>query len=556
MDPGSLVGIVGVAVELFNLSLAGYKLLSDLSSVGRDASFMTRKLKVEEYRLQYWGEQSGLTQKNIDHFLSNRALLAAVIDTLSCIADISTNVRNLEKLYGLQGTQRAASPPPTSAASSLSEPVHDILGLSLVTSNVDRAKCVAQRLENSLSFMRKFRWAIRDRTRLQNLVSELIHFNNTLHTRIRRCTTLRDTEEAVRPEYPDLAASAGMKALSIKLEAKYDRDPELRREIPITPLATHTQCGQLSLGTYKPSYDAASHRPVLVSWKQNGRFDDVPGTEQRRIVHGRVENLARLLHTGKAEELRMLQCYGYVWNSDRVGFLFGLPHGGDPTQLPVTLNSLLQSSTSSKSSVSSTACSNKTTRQSRPDLGDRFTLAALLAGSMFRLHRSNWLHKGWSSHHILFFHSKETSISSPYVIGLDYTRWDSAVEVSEHPLSGPGYDLYRHPEVQSFSPTRFERKHDLYSLGLVLFEIGYWAPLRSYTRSKDTASSFSAWLMQSPFSGLGFRMGAKYQNVVRKCLQGPSEEDLVRYEYSDTEGQPYLKWFYWEILSELESCRA
>lgn len=128
-----------------------------------------------------------------------------------------------------------------------------------------------------------------------------------------------------------------------------------------------------------------------------------------------------------------------------------------------------------------------------PSLTIRFELARRLAACVQTFHLSGWLHKSINSHEVLCFPwFKETEqpheILLPqctYLTGFEYSRQDGRNYVTEPVTTIGSNDVYRHPEVTSFERrlssasqgSIFQKSHDLFSLGLVLVEIGLWDTL-------------------------------------------------------------------------------
>lgn len=93
---------------------------------------------------------------------------------------------------------------------------------------------------------------------------------------------------------------------------------------------------------------------------------------------------------------------------------------------------------------------------------------------------SKWLHKGLRSHNVLFFkpHSiDEISFVEPSFIGFGPSWLDRLLESSIGPGENEEFDLSRH--LDSTDPTTrlnlpYRRKYGIYSLWVMLLEIGYW----------------------------------------------------------------------------------
>ncbi|KAF5569560.1 hypothetical protein FPANT_13903, partial [Fusarium pseudoanthophilum] len=85
-----------------------------------------------------------------------------------------------------------------------------------------------------------------------------------------------------------------------------------------------------------------------------------------------------------------------------------------------------------------------------------------------------------------------------------------------------GDNNYRHPEYQlpftQTSKTKFKRSYDLYSLGVVLIEIGLWKQIDSFRPEGSHALAFKRHLEERVAPTLKFYMGEKYTLAVLNCL--------------------------------------
>lgn len=180
-----------------------------------------------------------------------------------------------------------------------------------------------------------------------------------------------------------------------------------------------------------------------------------------------MAKLATLLRDNqKPDAFRVPDCLGYL--ADRDNFRFGLVFQGQGAYYPPRLADLLVS------------------RQPKPSLTTRLQMARAVARSVMYLHATSWTHKRLRSEHIVFPYSLATG---PYLAGFDYARpveADTAAGLlpPEEMTSAQLYaDLYRHPAAQFHEafegrgPLGFRALYDIYSLGVVLYEIGMWKPI-------------------------------------------------------------------------------
>ena len=70
----------------------------------------------------------------------------------------------------------------------------------------------------------------------------------------------------------------------------------------------------------------------------------------------------------------------------------------------------------------------------------------------------------------------------PWLVGFEYSREDPGFSENPRELE-ISKDIYRHPERWGQPTRRFDKSHDVYSLGIILLEIGLWKPA-SYLEDK------------------------------------------------------------------------
>jgi hypothetical protein len=223
--------------------------------------------------------------------------------------------------------------------------------------------------------------------------------------------------------------------------------------------------------------------------------------QKNEEMHDGILRLGRLMCNPNApSRLRTMKCLGLFDNSDnaKIGLVFEIPGSPRPTPAhpiedqwdfsqPKNLLSLLPRN------------------QEQPfSLGWRFDLAKKLVENVILLHACGWLHKNIRSTSVIFFprsstpgHQVDTDIidldySKPFLMGYDYIRSDTAPNPADQPrfqrqlktiktaiTRGPDDrpDIYHHPSKRSAPHLSYLYAHDMYSLGILLLEIGLWAPL-------------------------------------------------------------------------------
>jgi hypothetical protein len=120
---------------------------------------------------------------------------------------------------------------------------------------------------------------------------------------------------------------------------------------------------------------------------------------------------------------------------------------------------------------------------------------------------------------------KPTGLGQAYLTGFEYARRSNKYLVSTGSDSAEwNKQIYIHPERQKSRPwsfVYFKPYHDLYSLGVVLLELGLWHNFDNEEdkRSLQPASAESRkQFMLDHAKKLDKVVGRRYQHVVSKCL--------------------------------------
>ncbi len=256
---------------------------------------------------------------------------------------------------------------------------------------------------------------------------------------------------------------------------------------------------------------------IIVDWR--GCQDDTWRKENPAAFRRRTENLTKILNTDlRPLGISVLHCVGYLdQNINVTGYVFRIPQDAQPGQIPVTLHQVLT----------------RTTKPNDiPDLGERFDLAKALISTVFEIHNIGWMHKNINSKNVLFWPKANTkdepNLRKPYLIGFDISRPNQPGEVSEKPLSRPEDDIYRHPYYKGQHARSFQPSFDMYSLGIMLYEIGLWRNVAQQRQSSGSRPSVQTYnsdpdfiekmVMSGPISDLKRYMGIRYGDAVKACL--------------------------------------
>ncbi|EXK28139.1 hypothetical protein FOXG_15755 [Fusarium oxysporum f. sp. lycopersici 4287] len=208
--------------------------------------------------------------------------------------------------------------------------------------------------------------------------------------------------------------------------------------------------------------------PVMIEWIC------VPSSlsaEIKEASQNQIHDLALLLHSEKKpQEFRTLECIAMVdmpvaeEEDAQYGLVFKLEEG----QQVYTLLELLSREGSAPKSLT-----------------ERLKLVKLLSKTLLFLHLGSWLHKGIRSDNVLFLSSAISCVDlgAAYIGGFDYSRLFRETRLTQNVGDDRFQNVYRHPDHQGHplhengERPSFSYKADLYSLGVVLVEIGLWSPI-------------------------------------------------------------------------------
>ncbi|KAH8805522.1 hypothetical protein F5884DRAFT_448822 [Xylogone sp. PMI_703] len=216
----------------------------------------------------------------------------------------------------------------------------------------------------------------------------------------------------------------------------------------------------------------------------------------------------------------LLPLIGYFEEPEesRFSLLFSLPTNFGPVDIEspsiptiTTLGSLL------------------THRGYEPPLEIKFRLSYNVANAVFDLHAKGVVHGDVNSSNILFLDQSpskssvditQVNIRRSYLSSFDLFS-DSATQDTESTVEKP---LYRHPlDPRNTRYTHFtsdSKSLDLYSLAIILLEIGFWAPLREIFPGMPTIPENTSSLFQQ----LALRCGSLYSKAVQACWHAPEDE--------------------------------
>lgn len=255
--------------------------------------------------------------------------------------------------------------------------------------------------------------------------------------------------------------------------------------------------------------------------------------------------LARLLHTAGIHSFRTLPLNSYALDepNGRYIYLFDYPSGTSKRK-PKSLNDLIRASDP----------------RYRLELQQRFFVAQTMAKAIGAFHSDGWLHKNIRAHAIKFFFTQENDtcdFKSPYLTDFEFSRPVQGLTRLLPQAVDMEHEVYRHPDRHGMPGTGFNKMHDVYSLGVVLLEIGLWTTAKQLyddvvqfdydgvvPASGLPPQKIKEVLLQDARKRLAHRMGPAYKEAVEACL------DHDWHDYVDS--REFAREFYSRVVQKVD----
>jgi hypothetical protein len=279
----------------------------------------------------------------------------------------------------------------------------------------------------------------------------------------------------------------------------------------------------------------------LVIVEFNGRPDNDLPSKSKEIVREDLKLLVRVLRLARENPgmFRVLDCHGWYEAKDHFGLVYKVPAGSQDAECESLTNILL----------------NHTHLKYLAEVENRLNLAKALAWTLFEFHSADWVHESFAPDNILFFIKKDTEAafiydwSSPYVVGFSLARMEGGYSGPINEKSVADISPYVHADRQRKDYIKFQKVHDLYSLGVVLLEIGRLGSFLEKRAKKEWSTAQSPdkvkEIMMRKAGALRVHMGNRYTEAVMACLT--ANEVLSNQDEPD-----FLTFFLVEVCEKLE----
>ncbi|KAK6067029.1 hypothetical protein SCUP515_10365 [Seiridium cupressi] len=495
---GTALAVVGVLGQIFDGCVKAYSFFSKATSFDSDSQKLVCKIRIEEMRLVVWGREWGVAEGRLEKHLSQvdggsgSMMRNIAVDILTNLHMTITDVQRMRERYGLVETGEGGK-----------KDEGLVLGTGKSEAFARKSSSDVRNVGDKMKGMTiRARWVVAgaklnsgfaDKDKFDSLLKDLKHFNDGLE-QLFPASRIPGVQRTWVFEM--LHSAKNIEQLSVLEGASNE----------VHALTVSDRDAKRSEAFHDPSGN------VVIEWVDYDK-EDLDG----RVVHmRRLDDLARMMHSAvdRHPDLHTIDCLGYTDDTamNRYGLVYRAPEASYST-----LHKLIS-----------------TNEFKTPDLNDRIRLAHTLSVALLSLHSLDWLHKSLGSNAILFFPSPFSAsatrataaaalvpdISNPYLVGFDASRPDSDTEMSVASKNPSILDLHRHPRTLcGLSRKPYCKSYDIYSLGLVLLEIGDWKALQTYYRPHYSAERWrDKIILPQLLPRLGAKAGRLYREVVERCL--------------------------------------
>jgi serine/threonine protein kinase len=365
---------------------------------------------------------------------------------------------------------------------------------------------------------------------LQKVATDLLQWTERYHIRLGLLpSTLRERLLA-DPSQIELQSSLNLRALRetflrLNLQSQLVQDDSLKKDESETTLRPGTVSTRM--------FATLDHENVIIEFKG---YRSTAGPDGIQNLESEVLKLLKLLNCVDAPLCRILRGIGYFHQPTRscFGFIYQLPKAIylDPNgSSPRTLLDMIGSTRESPRDPTKTEL-----LPPLHPLENRFEFARKIACAVMYTHVMGYVHKSIRTSNIIVLDKDSSQLSSaarfpkhlgePFLCGFETARHDKAIS-DQHGDAHWRFNIYRHPRRQGIHPQdRYTMNHDVYSLGVVLLELGLWKPLLLTGLSKfqgTTADDIAAgvirdYLKKLAGENLPIILGTKYYEIVLFCL--------------------------------------
>lgn len=184
-----------------------------------------------------------------------------------------------------------------------------------------------------------------------------------------------------------------------------------------------------------------------------------------------------------------------------------------------------------------------------PFLEDRFRVALRVTEALKDLHTENFFHGNLNSGSVIFLQQGQSrqlyrgELHRPLLSSFDlfsrsrveYTTGHHGSNITKHPNDVPG----------SYFDDNTALRYDLYGLGLLLTEIGLWAPIYDLYKARYSLQDFKLRIEKLWVPRLAAKCGSSYMRAVQACFRLSDDRDISKID---------IERIYSNIISRLQRC--
>lgn len=559
---GLVIGAVGILTAFKGALETSLLIESFFDDDKAGCGYLALRYHIEKTHLHMWRQVCNVDNVTQCTLRNRPEKLQEMV--LRILGEITRLLQEAEKLVKRHGIDMASLPPK-----------QDFEGAS--KSNIDLVKGLAM---DTVKTKARLRWTIKGKAEFEGIVSRMRQLINDLYS----FTIGASETQSIHRALPSMALSPIsspelLKTLHdpmTKVDAALAQSARvklLHTELAQSPEAVVTFITSDQLSLFSPTFGVlrSSNAGYVSIWIEWGIVND--GAQADEYVR-RIKALGYLLQQAGDRALRLPTCYGIYEDikyeadtgSRRLGFVFGPPRAS-PSEFSSLLTATIQQPlpiyegnfrSHPPRTLHELICDQKNTPT--PVLGDRFALAFALATAFSHFHSSGWLHKGFHSGNIIFVAQSSSNTNSdeavirltdPFITGFQYSRPEGANSLSRAPFENKELEYYYHPSAEK----GFSRRIDLYSLGVVLCEIGRWGlvgdTVSERTRHKMVdRHAWQGYMLRKILADMGWRMGERYQRAVRTLLESRLPDDYPG------EGGLFEQQYFEKVIQPLGACSA
>ncbi|KAF4945005.1 hypothetical protein FGADI_12264 [Fusarium gaditjirri] len=568
--PAFIIGLGGL-ISVFEKGFEVWRVIRRAEDFGDDVADWMCKLEMEFFRFQTWWtalEHLAISKKS-SHSVLNVPLQSSPLQVTldkqfgKPIIDAATSVlRLLEKIEGV--LQRNGVLVALQAEPAVTDPGAD-LGEATANSR--------QRLRRFASELLKHTpWTTRikhstspwkedsDKTALNDSLESITYWNNTLYSILPQ--NIRDSILELGIAGYALDSPENIKDI---INLSNDRNATLSQSAKLMTIRKHFKDGP-GLGADVDAVlqrmelkEAAFESLVAVDVFKGSQYTISQYTsEDGRICRVLIEwipipkdfDAYKLAHSRMARisyTLQQIETFSVIQPLPALGFVefggarsFGLVSTLPPSLTSSTKVYTLYDMLSGGQKSAAVSKSASRVQHALPSLNQRLQLASKLVMGFYTFLLTRWHHERFNSLHVAFLidetyaSSKALDLSQPIIGGFAISRPDSPTELSISASVEDTEVVYLHPDIrkrlksQSKASTdqRFQRVHDIYAVGLLLAEIGYWRPIAKIAESGSKGSKadsmppeqFKEAVIKKCRSDLAFFAGETYRDITLRCL--------------------------------------